>query len=160
MNKIISAQSILKKKGYVQNKFDTGGFMQAVGKYFLANSVESKLLLVPFRFLDINRTQEINGKEEHNPFNISVEDETHGFKDESVISTTAGFEGWPQWAVELQQTDFEQFLAEGRLGITVPRIIVDKPYFENAAASLRLMGGFVVEKVTKKRHKFYNVTLI
>lgn len=53
MGKIISAQSILKQKGYVHNKFDTDGFMDAVGQYFIDNDVESKLLLIPFRFLDL-----------------------------------------------------------------------------------------------------------
>lgn len=53
MTKIISAQSILKEKGYVQNKFDTKGFMLDVAGMFGELPVEGKVTLQCVRMLDI-----------------------------------------------------------------------------------------------------------
>ena len=47
------------------------------------------------------------------------------------------------------------------LGLLLPRILVDKPFFKNAAGMLRLMGGYVVEKRKIKRCiNMYDVSLI
>lgn len=157
MNKIISAQSILKQKGFVQNKFDTNGFMQAVGQYFLDNSVEAKLLLVPFRFLDIKR-EVIDGIEceTFNPFHIEKDEEAVGYK----VQTATNSAGEIAYARLLFEFDFDNFQQQREAGILVPRIVVDRPFFENAAATLRLMGGYVVEKQTKKKRKLYWVSLL
>lgn len=53
MGKLITAQGILKQKGYVQNKFDTAGFMQAVADMFGELPVEGKVTLQRVRMLDI-----------------------------------------------------------------------------------------------------------
>lgn len=159
MAKIISAQSILKQKGYVQNKFDTNGFMQAVGQYFIDNSVESKLLLVPFRFLDIDRTLQDDGKERYNPFGITEEEVKVGYKVQTKMKKLECFD-YPEWAYDLSKSDWENFQKQEQAGLDEPRIVVDKPFFENAAATLRLMGGYVVEKQMKKRRKLYWVTLV
>lgn len=152
MTKIMSAQSILKEKGFVQNKFDTNGFMNAVGRYFLENGVEDKLLLVPFRFLDISA----DGDFPYNPFNITDEEEKLGYK----AQTERDGRGRVKYIVDLFENNFEEYRKEQDAGLLVPRIIVDKPFFENAAATLRLMGGYVVEKQMKKKRKLYWVTLI
>lgn len=152
MTKIMSAQSILKEKGFVQNKFDTNGFMDAVGWYFLENGVKDKLLLVPFRFLDISTDWECP----YNPFNITEEEEKLGYK----AQTERDGRGRVKFIVDLFDNEFEEYRNEQDAGLLVPRIIVDKPFFENAAATLRLMGGYVVEKQMKKKRKLYWVTLI
>lgn len=186
MAKIISAQSILKQKGYVQNKFDTNGFMQTVAQYFIDNSVESKLLLVPFRFLDVRVDKEndpcmLVKKEDlpnlslsdridmdmldlkardyscPNPFDINWEDRLLGYKVQTKMDEK---ENYPEWAVALSKYDWEGFQKQQEAGLDKPRIIIDKPFFDNAAATLRLMGGYVVEKQMKKRRKLYWVTLV
>lgn len=161
MKQLISAQSILKQKGYVQNKFDTNGFMQAVAQYFIDNSVESRLLLVPTRFLDIDRNDEKYG----NPFDITEEEEKRGYKVqyETVprMLESVGVEiRVAKFMKDLFDNDYSQWEINHELGIGAPRIVIDKPFFENAAASLRIMGGYVVEKEMKKRRKLYWVTLI
>lgn len=161
MGKILSAQSILKQKGFVQNKFDSNGFMNAVGEYFLKNPVESRLLLVPYRFLDIDRTDEQHG----NIFGITEEEEKLGYKvqTETVPYTLSGIGKQiriAKFLKEAMENDNLQWRFNTDYGIGAPRIIIDKPFFENAAGLLRVMGGYVVEKEMKKRHKLYWVTLV
>ena len=52
MTKIISASTILKQKGFVQKKFDTSGFMNAVAQYFIKNKISSHLYLIEHSFVD------------------------------------------------------------------------------------------------------------
>lgn len=186
MKQLISAQSILKQKGYVQNKFDTNGFMQAVAQYFIDNSVESKLLLLPFRFLDIkvdkkNDPCQLVKKEDlsnmsvcdrmdmdrmdmdatdqtcQNPFGINWQDRLLGYKVQTEMDHK---ENYPVWAINLGRCDWERLRAQQDAGFDKPRIIIDSPFFENAAGMLRIMGGFVVEPKKKKGKKLYNVMLV
>lgn len=157
MTKIMNAQAILKEKGYVQNKFDTNGFLEAVADFFILNDVDSRLLLVPFRFLDIKNGEEENGVYKfYNPFSIEEDEVKRGWKNQSATNKR----GEPEYVTNLFYLEFEDFQKQKQAGIIAPRIIVDKPFFENAAQTLRLMGGFVVEKQMKKRTKLYWVTLI
>lgn len=156
MGKILSAKSILKQKGYVQNKFDTEGFMNAVAEYFLKNSVEFRLLLFPYRFLNIEWGAGENGEDKFNMFNITQEEGKLGYK----VQTEIAGDGVAKFAHELFENDFDEYRLERDMDILRPRIIVDKPFFENAAGLLRVMGGFVVEKWTKNKIKRYDVTLI
>lgn len=179
MGKILSAQSILRQKGFVQNKFDTNGFMEEVGRFFLQNPVESRLLLVPYRFLDIKVygddpcdvvTQEdlrnmseadkisfstMEGTTTNNPFKVKWYERLLGYK-----AQTKMINGEPEYVRNMIDYNYENFQLQKEAGILFPRIIIDKPFFENAAGVLRVMGGYVVEKVTKKRRKMYWVTLI
>lgn len=179
MTKIISAQSILRQKGFVKKKFDTNGFMEEVGKYFLQNPVESKLLLIPYRFLDIQvigddpcdvvkqedlkdmtdadkiSFNNMEGITRRNPFNVKWNEHLLGYKAQTEMD---GDE--PRYIRDLIRYDFENFQAQKEAGILFPRMIVDKPFFENAAGALRIMGGYIVEKRVKRRCKMYWVTLI
>lgn len=156
MGKILSAKSILKQKGFVQNKFDTNGFMNAVGEYFLKNSVEYRLLLFPYRFLNIEWGAGDNGEDKFNMFNITQEERKLGYK----VQTEIEEDGLAKFAHELYDNDYDEYRLEMDMDILRPRIIIDKPFFENAAGLLRVMGGYVVEKWTKNRIKRYDVTLI
>lgn len=158
MTKLISAQTILKEKGFVQNKFDTNGFMQAVGQYFLENSIESKLLLIPSRFIEIDKEVYIEGKTYKNPLEITDDDIKVGYKVQTEMDKK--YPQWAAWLIDLNKRNADLTWAQVHLDISYPRIIIDKPFFENAAATLRLMGGYVVEKQMKKRQKRYWVTLI
>lgn len=64
MNKIITAKDILKQKGYVQNKFDTNGFIQIVADMFGNLPVEGILYLYSVRFVekDFPLTKEENSR--------------------------------------------------------------------------------------------------
>lgn len=64
MNKIITAKDILKQKGYVQNKFDTNGFIQVVADMFGDLPVEGILHLYCVRFVekDFPLTKEENSR--------------------------------------------------------------------------------------------------
>lgn len=154
MKKLISAQSILREKGFVQSKFDTNGFMQAVGQFFLDNSVQARLLLVPFRFLDIRHDEPYDHY--NNAFGITPDEEKLGYK----VQTARNSKGNIDFIEAMFEGDFDEYAYERDAGILFPRIIIDKPFFENAASLLRLMGGFVVEKQVKKKRKLYWVTLI
>lgn len=179
MSKIIQASDILRQKGFVQTKFDTNGFINAVGKFFLANPVESKLLLVPYRFLDIKvhgddpcdvvtqadlRTMSeadkisfstMEGITSCNPFDVEWYERLLGYKAQTEMK-----DGEPEYVRRMIRYNFEGFQAQKDAGILFPRIIIDKPFFENAAHLLRVMGGYIVEKRMKKRCKLYWVTLI
>lgn len=157
MGKIISAQSILKQKGFVQNKFDTNGFMNAVGQYFLDNTVESRLLLFPCRFLDIDRTLDGDGEETWNPYDITPESERLGYQVEVERNPATGELVFAEKALK---KNFWMLKAQNDSGVLMPRIIIDKPFFENAAGVLRVMGGYVVEKNVTKKLKTYIVTLV
>lgn len=159
MANIINAQAILKEKGFVQNKFDTNGFMNAVADFFIENNVESRLLLIPFRFLDIQR-EIIKGTNveynKYNPFDVTRDEERLGYK----VQTTKNKYGELEYARSMINYDFEAYQNQQKAGLVVPRIIVDKPFFENAAGLLRVMAGYIVEKQMKKRTKLYWVTLV
>lgn len=186
MTKMISAQQILKQKGYVQSKFDTNGFMNAVAQYFIDNDVESKLLLFPFRFLDIKVDKEndpcnLVKKEDlpslsvsdriamdnmdfnaidhtcPNPFDIGWQDRLLGYKVQTKMDPV---ENYPEWAMKLGRYDWEALRIQQEAGLDKPRIIIDSPFFENAAGMLRVMGGFVVEPKRKKGKKLYTVMLV
>lgn len=186
MTKMISAQQILKQKGYVQSKFDTNGFMNAVAQYFIDNDVESKLLLFPFRFLDIKVDKEndpcnLVKKEDlsslsasdriamdnmdfnaidhtcPNPFDIGWQDRLLGYKVQTKMDPV---ENYPEWAMKLSRCDWEALRIQQEAGLDKPRIIIDSPFFENAVGMLRVMGGFVVVPKRKKGKKLYTVMLV
>lgn len=151
---IITAQSILKQKNFEQKKFSTNDFLAAVGEYFLANSVKSRLLLVSCRFVDVDLEQHpYSGL---NPFGITEAEAEAGFKNDTAQNS----KGELLFANMMWDMDFSMFQAQRQAGLIVPRFVIDKPFFENAAGLLRVMGGYVVEKRTVKRRKLYWVSLI
>lgn len=190
---MMCAKDILKEKGYVAPKFDTAGFMEEVGKYFSNNSINSKLLLVPYRFADIEwekwytdeefermkkeyeedkkmekyeefeEDEEIEEDEEFcitneeyeltSPYDFTREDESRGYKAQTVADSYWGIK-------EAKNYSESNRMQQEEAGILVPRIIIDKPFFENAAQMLKVMGGYVLERKMKKRVKLYYVSLI
>lgn len=165
MNKIISAKQILKEKGYVQKKFDTEGFMNAVAKFFIENDTKIHLHLFSLRFLDVPTEEEIDkrikdfpdsGRDYYNPFQITDEDKELGWKAHTAFNEA----GEIVWAREMLNQDYSLFKYMCGQGYIAPHIVIDKPFFENAAGLLRVMGGFIVEKETTKRRKSYDVTLV
>lgn len=140
----MSAQAILRKKGYVPRKFDTNGFMEAVAKYFLENSIESRLLLLGERFVDLpDIPDDFDGTKDEKLsrcwYDIRISDKARGFKAEYEKDE----DGNLVYVTKLTPNMREVFCNFGALRA---RIIIDKPYLKNAASLLSVMGGYVVEK--------------
>lgn len=54
MGKILTAQDLLKEKGYIEEKFDTNGFLQCVADWFRSHNIEDKLIIRPKRFIEMD----------------------------------------------------------------------------------------------------------
>lgn len=116
MGKIVTAQDLLKEKGYVEEKFDTNGFLQCVANWFREHEVKDKLLIRPKRFIEMDNPPK------------------GGWKDMTDVE---------EWFPSLQ---WEQQLILVQKGQAVPFIWVDEPYIRNATFTLKNMAGFVVSR--------------
>lgn len=92
-----------------------------------------------------------------NPYNIDWKARLLGYSVQTSIDKKTGE---PKYVSSMKNFHLELYKAQLKEGLLVPRIIIDKPYFENAAELLRVMGGYVVEKLTRKKRKLYCVTLL
>ena len=116
MGKIVTAQDLLKEKGYVEEKFDTNGFLQCVANWFREHEVKDKLLIRPKRFIEMDNPPK------------------GGWKDMTYVE---------EWFPSLR---WEQQLILVQKGQAVPFIWVDEPYLKNATFTLKNMAGFVVSR--------------
>ena len=170
-DKILSAQQLLKLKGFEINKFNTNLFMQDVADYFLKNEVSAKLLLLPLRFVDVPNEE----NPETNPLRITEEDRKNGFKTQTkLIDTLEDEKTRRSWEISrglikglefeyifyLYEHNTKEFRSEYDRKILVPRIVVDKPFIGNAVHTLRLLGGYVVEQKVRKKLKTYDISLL
>lgn len=119
MGKIITAQDLLKEKGYVEEKFDTNGFLQCVANWFREHEVKDKLLIRPKRFIEMDNPPK------------------RGWKDMTDVE---------EWLPSFQ---WEQQLILVQKGQAVPFVFVDEPFVMNAVYMLRVMSGFKVKKGKK-----------
>ena len=119
MGKMLTAQDLLKEKGYVEEKFDTNGFLQCVANWFREHEVKDKLLIRPKRFIEMDNPPK------------------GGWKDMTNIE---------EWLPSFQ---WEQQLILVQKGQAVPFIFIDKPFIKNAVYMLQIMNGFIVEKGKK-----------
>lgn len=167
MGKIITAKDLLKEKGFVLNKFDTAGFMNAVAEFFSEREVNSRLFLCSLRFLDIETKEGIEKMKEEGDYGWDY----HEYFD---LSDDERKRGWKAMTEERYQRSFDHYLnSYGEEGFTngainfinnawLPHsfIIVDKPFYENSLSMLRIMGGYVVEKRRRGGHNTAVVSLI
>ena len=116
MGKIVTAQDLLKEKGYIEEKFDTNGFLQCVANWFREHEVKDKLIIRQKRFIEMDNPPK------------------GGWKDMTNIE---------QWLASLP---WEQALCITQKGQAVPFIWVDEPYLRNATFTLKNMAGFVVSR--------------
>lgn len=147
MTKLISAKKILDEKGFVMNKFDTSAFFDVVQNFFKKNDVSIDLTLVPYRFVLARK---------YNEFDLTEEDIKRGF----LPQCDTDERGELLWALKLADDDYESFIQQAKKGLITHRIIVDRPFIQNAAFMLQTMGGFVVEKVKLSKMQCYVVTLV
>lgn len=100
MGKIITAQDLLKEKGYIEEKFDTNGFLQCVANWFREHEVKDKLIILQKRFIEMDNPPK------------------GGWKD------MTGVEEW------LKDLPWENRLCIISKGQAVPFIWVDEPYLK------------------------------
>lgn len=108
MGKIVTAQDLLKEKGYIEEKFDTNGFLQCVTNWFREHEVKDKLIIRQKRFIEMDNPPK------------------GGWKDMTNID---------QWLASLP---WEQALCITQKGQAVPFIWVDEPYLRNATFTLKI----------------------
>ena len=116
MGKIVTAQDLLKEKGYVEEKFDTNGFLQCVVDWFREHDVKDKLIIRPKRFIEMDNPPK------------------GGWID--MTNVKEWFEALP----------WEQQFCIASARQAVPFLFVDKPFIKNAVFTLKTMAGFVVNK--------------
>lgn len=119
MGKILTAQDLLKEKGYIEEKFDTNGFLQCVADWFRSHNIEDKLLIRPKRFIEMDNPPK------------------GGWKDMTNVDEWIGSLPWEQQLLMLQK------------GTAVPFIWVDEPFVKNAVFTLKTMAGYVVKRAKK-----------
>jgi hypothetical protein len=123
MGKMLTAQDLLKEKGYVEEKFDTNGFLQCVANWFREHEVKDKLLIRPKRFIEMDNPPK------------------GGWKDMTNIE---------EWLPSLQ---WEQQLILVQKGQDFPFIFIDEPFIKNAVFTLKTMAGYTVKRAKKGCHE-------
>ena len=119
MGKILTAQDLLKEKGYIEEKFDTNGFLQCVADWFRSHNIEDKLLVRPKRFIEMDNPPK------------------GGWLDMSNVD---------EW---LETLPWEQALCITQKGQDKPFLWVDEPFVKNAVFTLKTMAGYVVKRAKK-----------
>lgn len=130
MRKIVTAQDLLKEKGYIEEKFDTNGFLQCVANWFHEHEVKDKLIIRSKRFIEMK-----------NPPKGGWQDMTN-------------VEEW------LKDLPWENQLCIASKEQAVPFIWVDNSYLKNAIFTLKEMAGFVVTKSKGGARGVYEVSLL
>ena len=116
MGKIVTAQDLLKEKGYIEEKFDTNGFLQCVANWFREHEVKDKLIIRPKRFIEMDNPPK------------------GGWMDMTNVDAWLDTLPWENQLLIIQK------------GQAVPFIWVDEPYLKNATFTLKNMAGFVVSR--------------
>ncbi len=119
MVKLVQASDLLREKGYIEEKFDTNGFLQCVANWFREHEVKDKLLIRPKRFIEMDNPPK------------------GGWKEMTDVE---------EW---LKDFPWEDQLNIRNRGQAVPFIFVDEPFIMNAVYMLRVMSGFKVKKEKK-----------
>lgn len=119
MGKILTAQDLLKEKGYIEEKFDTNGFLQCVADWFRYHNIEDKLIIRPKRFIEMDNPPK------------------GGWVDMTNVDEWIGSLPWEQQLLMLQK------------GTAVPFVWVDEPFVKNAVFTLKTMAGYVVKRAKK-----------
>ena len=130
VKKLVQASTLLREKGYVEEKFDQQGFTECVYNWFREHDVKDRLIIRPKRFVEMENPPK------------------GGWKD--MTNVEAWMETLP-WE--------EQFLAV-RKGQDRPFLFVDNSYLKNAIFTLKEMAGFVVTKSKGGLRGFYEVSLL
>lgn len=119
VKKLVQAATLLKEKGYVEEKFDQEGFTECVYNWFKDHDLKDKLIIRQKRFIEMDNPPK------------------GGWEDMTDVK---------EW---LKDLPWEQALCITQKGQAVPFIWVDEPFIKNAAYMLDVMNGFKVKKGKK-----------
>lgn len=119
VNKLVQAATLLREKGYVEEKFDQEGFTECVYNWFKDHDLKDKLFIRPKRFIEMDNPPK------------------GGWKDMTDVE---------EWLKDLQWENRLCIISKGQ---AVPFIWVDEPFIKNAAYMLDVMNGFKVKKGKK-----------
>lgn len=137
MGKVIFADNILKRKGIEKKSFNTGELNDLVEKFFMENPPEAKILLRSMRFVEMTdppKDSDIINWLDTDIFQKRIEDPNDPF-------------------------DYSCFLTLRNYDMLMPTLVINEPFFGNAAAYLRTICGFTVKSRIRNRHKQYIVSL-
>ena len=119
VKKLVQAATLLREKGYIEEKFDQEGFTECVYNWFKTHDLKDKLLIRPKRFIEMDNPPK------------------GGWKDMTDVE---------EWLKDLPWEDRLCVISKGQ---AVPFIWVDEPFIKNAAYMLDVMNGFKVKKGKK-----------
>lgn len=119
VKKLVQAATLLREKGYVEEKFDQEGFTECVYNWFKDHDLKDKLLIRPKRFIEMDNPPK------------------GGWKDMTDVNEWLPSLRWEQQLILVQKRQ------------AVPFIFIDKPFIKNAVYMLQIMNGFIVEKGKK-----------
>ena len=119
VKKLVQAATLLREKGYVEEKFDQEGFTECVYNWFKGHDLKDKLLIRPKRFIEMDNPPK------------------GGWKDMTVVA---------DWIIQFSWEDQLEMMKKHQ---DRPFIFIDKPFIKNAVYMLEIMNGFIVEKVKK-----------
>ena len=119
VKKLVQASTLLREKGYVEEKFDQQGFTECIYNWFKEHDLKDKLIIRPKRFIEMDNPPK------------------GGWIDMTNVD---------EWIATLP---WEQQLLVAQKGTAVPFLFVDKPFMKNAVYMLQIMNGFIVEKGKK-----------
>ena len=119
VKKLVQAATLLREKGYVEEKFDQEGFTECVYNWFKTHDLKDKLLIRPKRFIEMDNPPK------------------GGWKDMTDVK---------EWLKDFPWEDQLNIISKKQ---AVPFIFIDKPFIKNAVYMLQIMNGFIVEKGKK-----------
>lgn len=119
VKKLVQASTLLREKGYIEEKFDQEGFTECIYNWFKEHDLKDKLLIRPKRFIEMDNPPK------------------GGWLDMKNVDEWLGTLPWENQLTLVQK------------GQAVPFIFIDKPFIKNAVYMLQIMNGFIVEKGKK-----------
>lgn len=159
VKKLVSAKDILAEKGYVQHKFDTAGFTDAVVRYFRKHGVEATLTVRPRRFVESPGCYPDCGWFAYTEWTQSFKQSLEKMFE---IRSIRKYGDEEDFDIRKHKKEclpyFFDYVKE-----TVkkePYIVVDEPFCKNAVNMLAIMQGFIVKSRRKNGEKEYIVSLI
>lgn len=95
----------------------------------------------------------------HNPYELKWTDRLVGYKMQTYKDF---FKDYADYCYVNSLKEFypDEYKEQKAAGSFVPRVIVDKPYIENAAHMQHVMGEYIVERGKGKQFDMFWVTLI
>ena len=127
--KWITAKDILAEKGFQPNKFDTEGFNNLIGKFFLEHEVKDTIIVRPARFIEMKDAPACG-----------------------YINQLDTDIWWQRVRDPNDSFDSCDYIIAMKKGWVHPTIVVDEPFIKNAVYMANLTGGYIVKKGKSGRY--------